>query len=109
MFSAIIMDENKSNEKPEYLQGDVVFVVSAKKVEEHYETSTMMAVSQDTEMELATYGNLGVAIREIIDKSSPDNKILREIILKAFEMGFNKKAGNIEVLDVKERSGCLSE
>lgn len=109
MFSAIVMNESKSNEMPECLQGDAVFVVSAKKVEEHYEASTLMAVSQDTGVEFATYVNLGVAIRELIEKSSPDNELLRKILLKAFELGFNKKAGDVEVVEVKEGRGCLSE
>ena len=33
MFSAIIVNDSKPNEEPMCLQGDVVFVVSSKKVE----------------------------------------------------------------------------
>lgn len=44
MFSAIIVNDSKPNEEPMCLQGDVVFVVSSKKVEKHYENEGTMAI-----------------------------------------------------------------
>ena len=50
MFSTIIVNDSKPNEKPECLQGDVALVITAKKVEQNYETATAINLSKEAGM-----------------------------------------------------------
>ena len=88
MFSAIIVNDSKPNEEPMCLQGDVVFVVSSKKVEKHYENEGTMAIDLEKPWDKNIYLNLGTSIRTMIDQEFSENKEARERAMFEFIQGF---------------------
>lgn len=105
MFSAIIVNDSKPNEEPMCLQGDVVFVVSSKKVEKHYENEGTMAIDLEKPWDKNIYLNLGNSIRTMIDQEFSENKEARERAVFEFIQGFCKRGGTTEILEVKKRRG----
>jgi hypothetical protein len=105
MFSAIIVNDSKPNEEPMCLQGDVVFVVSSKKVEKHYENEGTMAIDLEKPWDKNIYLNLGTSIRTMIDQEFSENKEARGRAMFEFIQGFCKRGGTTEILEVKKRRG----
>jgi len=102
MFSAIIVNDSKPNEEPMCLQGDVVFVVSSKKVEKHYENEGTMAIDLEKPWDKNIYLNLGNSIRTMIDQEFSENKEARGRAVFEFIQGFCKRGGTTEILEVKK-------
>lgn len=102
MFSTIIVNDSKPDEQPMCLQGDIVFVVSSKKVEKHYENEATMAMDLEKPWDKNIYLNLGMAIRTMIDQDFSENKEARRRAMFEFTQGFCKRGGTIETLEVKK-------
>lgn len=102
MFSTIIVNDSKPNEEPMCLQGDIVFVVSSKKVEKHYENETTMAMDLGEPWDKNIYINLGMSIRMMIDQDFSENKEARARAVVEFMRGFCKRGGTTEILEVKK-------
>lgn len=109
MFSTIIVNDSKPNEKPECLQGDMVLVVAIKKVGQGYESATALEISKKSEIEMQTFVNLGIAVRDMIDTMYRDNKKGRKLALKLFTEGFNKTMGESTILKIREEGRHLNE
>lgn len=109
MFSTIIVNDSKPNEKPECLQGDMALVITAKKVEQNYETATAINLSKEAGMGMEMFANIGIAVRHAIDTMYKDNKEAGKLALKAFTKGFNKTVGEVMILETREEGGRLDE
>lgn len=111
MFSTIIVNDSKPNEKPECLQGDVALVITAKKVEQNYETATAINLSKEAGMGMGMemFANIGIAVRHVIDTMYKDNKEAGKLALKVFTKGFNKTVGEVIALETREEGGRLDE
>lgn len=62
-----------------------------------------MEISKKSEMEMQTFVNLGIAVRDMIDTMYRDNKKGRKLALKLFTEGFNKTNGRINNFENKRR------
>lgn len=68
-----------------------------------------MEISKKSEMEMQTFVNLGIAVRDMIDTMYRDNKKSRKLALKLFTEGFNKTMGESTILKIREEGRHLNE
>ena len=61
-----------------------------------------MEISKKSEMEMQTFVNLGIAVRDMIDTMYRDNKKGRKLALKLFTEGFNKTMGESTIFKIRE-------
>ena len=102
MFSTIIVNDSKPDEQPMCLQGDIVFVVSSKKVGKHYENEATMAIDLEEPCDKNIYLNLGTSIRTMIDQDFSEDEEARARAVFEFAQGVGKRGGTIEGLEVKK-------
>ena len=76
-----------------------IIVNDSKKVQQRWKS----------EMEMQTFVNLGIAVRDMIDTMYRDNKKGRKLALKLFTEGFNKTMGESTILKIREEGRHLNE